>query len=384
MTKTRARRAGEATSTPRLTRAVLAFVVTIALAAWGPPGRAHGTSLPTRLSDADFWSIIETMSEPDGRFSSDNLVSNEDTFQFVIPELLKTVKPGGVYVGVGPDQNFTYIAALKPGIVFIPDVRRGNLHMHLMYKALMEESADRAAFLSRLFSRERPAGLAESATPLQMFEAYAAAAASREIFDRTLREISERLRKIHGFKVSDADMLGISYILGFFYGSGPFLSYTSGPARPGSRYPAYAELQLAQDRAGVTRAYLSSEEHYRTVRGLQQRNLIVPVVGNFAGPKALRAIGAWARDRGAVVTTFYTSNVEQYLFQDGIWGTFAENIASMPLDASSTLIRSCFDRCVNQSSVSRVEMLLDSMPALVTDHQAGLIRGYWDVLSRKR
>jgi hypothetical protein len=383
VTKTRARRAGGATSTARLARTVLAFVVTIAAAVWVPAGRAHG-SLPARLSDTDFWSMIETMSEPDGRFSSDNLVSNEDTFQFVIPDLQKTVKPGGVYVGVGPDQNFTYIAALKPGVVFIPDVRRGNLHMHLMYKALMEESADRPAFLARLFSRVRPDGLSESSTAEQLFVAYANAPASREVFDRTNREIAERLRKTRGFGLTDADLLGIQYILSFFYQAGPFLSYTSGPARPGSRYPAFADLQLAQDGTGASRAYLSTEEHYRTVRAMQQKNLIVPVVGNFGGAKALRSIGAWVRDRGAHVTTFYTSNVEQYLFQDGLWDVFAGNIASMPLDTSSTLIRSCFDRCVTTPGSSRVVMLLDSMQALVSDHQAGLIRSYWDVLSRKR
>jgi hypothetical protein len=253
-----------------------------------------------------------------------------------------------------------------------------------MYKALMEESADRAAFLARLFSRVRPDGLSESSTPDELFGAYANAAPSREVFDRTNREIAERLRKTRGFGIRDADLLGIQYILSFFYQAGPFLSYTSGPARPGSRYPAFADLQLAHDGTGVSRAYLATEEHYRAVRALQQKNLIVPMVGNFGGAKTLRAIGAWVRERGASVTTFYTSNVEQYLFQDAIWDAFAGNIASMPLDPSSTLIRSCFDRCVPFGGSSRVVMLLDSMPALVSDHQAGLIRSYWDVLSRKR
>lgn len=383
MTETGAPRTGEASSTPRPARAILAFVVTALLAVWAPSGSAQ-TALPSGLSNSEFWSLIETMSEPDGSFSSDNLVSNEDTFQWVIPDLQKTVKPGGVYVGVGPDQNFTYIAALKPGMVFIPDVRRGNLHMHLMYKALMEESPDRASFLSKLFSRARPEGLSAKSTPEQLFVAYANTPASREVFERTLQEAADRLRKTHGFKVSDADLMGIQYILGFFYASGPYLSYTSGPARMGSRYPAFAELQMQQDGAGVARAYLASEEHYRTIRTMQQKNLIVPMVGNFGGPKTLRAIGAWVKERGARVTTFYTSNVEQYLFQDGIWDVFAGNIAAMPLDDSSTLIRSCFDRCVNPLNNSRVVMLLDSMPGLVSDHQAGLIRSYWDVLSRRR
>ena len=92
-------------------------------------------------------------------FRSDNFVSNEITFQWVIPDLLRTTKPGGVYLGVGPDQNFTYIVALKPKIAFIFDIRRQNMLTHLMYKALIEQSTDRADFVSRLFARPRPTGL---------------------------------------------------------------------------------------------------------------------------------------------------------------------------------------------------------------------------------
>ena len=64
-----------------------------------------------------------------------------------------------MYLGVGPEQNFPYIIALKPGMAIIFDMRRGNLHEHLLYKAMFELSNDRADFLSRLFSRARPAGL---------------------------------------------------------------------------------------------------------------------------------------------------------------------------------------------------------------------------------
>ena len=71
-------------------------------------------ALPARLSDQDFWSLMTTLSEPDGRFRSDNLISNEIKLQWVIPDLLRRVAPGSVYLGVGPEQNFTYVAALRP------------------------------------------------------------------------------------------------------------------------------------------------------------------------------------------------------------------------------------------------------------------------------
>src|SRR6185295_5385621 len=113
--------------------------------------------LPAELSDQDYWKLIEDISEPNGFFQSDNLVGNERPLQYVVPAL-KAMKRGGVYLGVAPDQNFTYIVALEPRMAFIVDIRRGNLLEHMMYKAIVELAPTRADFLSRLFSRKRPEG----------------------------------------------------------------------------------------------------------------------------------------------------------------------------------------------------------------------------------
>src|SRR5687768_1901891 len=94
--------------------------------------------LPKQLSDEEFWRIVTEFSEPGGYFRSDNFVSNESTWQHVIPPLKERIKPGGVYLGVGPDQNFTYIVAFEPKIAFIVDIRRDNMLHQLMYKALFE------------------------------------------------------------------------------------------------------------------------------------------------------------------------------------------------------------------------------------------------------
>src|SRR4051812_12756036 len=66
--------------------------------------------LPKEISDEAFWNMVTDFSETGGYFRSDNFVSNETTFQYVIKGL-KNTKSGGVYLGVGPDQNFTYIIA---------------------------------------------------------------------------------------------------------------------------------------------------------------------------------------------------------------------------------------------------------------------------------
>ena len=142
-----------------LSAVVAAAVAVGALAAARQPLVApQPPSLPTRLSDQEFWKLSSELSEAGGYFRSENLVSNEHTFQYVIPALRAAVRPGGVYLGVAPDQNFTYIVATRPRMAFIVDIRRGNLLQHLMYKALIELSADRADFVSRLFSKRRPGG----------------------------------------------------------------------------------------------------------------------------------------------------------------------------------------------------------------------------------
>src|SRR4029079_17735778 len=155
--------------------------------------------LPARLTDAEFWTLVTDLSEPGGTFRSENLLSNEARFQFVIPDLVDGIRPGGVYLGVGPEQNFTYIAAVKPSIAFIVDIRRGNLDLHLMYKALFELSSDRAYFVSRLFSRPRPEGLKSASTAEDIFDAYARAQPSEALYRENLKAIERLLVEKHGF-----------------------------------------------------------------------------------------------------------------------------------------------------------------------------------------
>jgi hypothetical protein len=187
---------------------------------------------------------------------------------------------------------------------------------------------------------------------------------------------------VRGFDLSEDDLSGMAYVSSAFYASGPYLAYSNGFARGRRRYPSFQDLQMLTDGRGTNRSYLATEENYRFLKTFQERNLLVPLVGNFAGPKAIRSVGAYLKDRGATVATFYTSNVEQYLFQDGLWPRFAANLSTLPVDQHSTLIRSCFNSCAG--SGYRSLSLLDSIPSLLDAVDSGSIRVYWDVLSRSR
>lgn len=348
----------------------------VAAPAAGPP--AH--TVPNRLSDQEYWTLVTGMSEPGGHFPSDNLVSNELTFQWVVPELQRRWTNGSAYLGVGPDQNFTYLAALQPSIAFIVDIRRDNLRLQLMYKALLELSPTRAVFLSRLFSREVPAGLAQDASVNQLFDAFQDSAPSQERFKETVQLIRTHLTVQHGFSITDEDHAGMEYVLGAFLYAGPFLAYSNAGR---GRYPSYQELMVASDRDGQQRSYLANETLYGRLRSLQLRNLVVPVVGDFAGSKALRDVAAYLKARGAVVGAIYTSNVEQYLFQYGTWPAYYANVETLPLDERSTFVRSCFTAC-SATAGSRSVQLLDPVAALLRDVAGGRILSYYDLLAHSR
>lgn len=297
--------------------------------------------LPPQIGDDELWKMVTSMSEPDGDFRFENFFSNELQYQFVIPTLKSTTRTGGVYMGVGPEQNFTYIAALQPKIAFITDIRRQNMIELMMYKAIFDLSADRADFLSMLFSRPRPAGLTAKSTAEQLFRAMDAAKPDAAQRDKNLKAIQDLLVQKHRFGLNSTDMSNIAYVYGVFYADGPSMDYSSGGrgTSPFRGMPNYSELMVADDAHGVNRSYLANEENYRYVRDMEMKNLIVPLVGDFAGPKSIRAIGQYLKDHGAAVTAFYLSNVEQYLYQDGKLLDFFKNVATLPMDSSSTFIR---------------------------------------------
>ena len=82
------------------------------------------------------------------------------------------------------------------------------------------------------------------------------------------------------------------------------------------------------------------EENFQFLNDLESKNLLVPVVGDFGGSKAIREVGKYLKSIDAVVSAFYLSNVEQYLSQDGKTEIVLKNVAELPLDQSSTFIRS--------------------------------------------
>jgi hypothetical protein len=297
-----------------------------------------------------FASLVADLSEQDGYFDTDNLISNERSYLHVIPALRQAGLTGGAYIGVGPDQNFSYIAQLRPQLAFIVDVRRDNLLLHLLLKALFDLAGTRVEYLSLLFNRPVPDhperwrsatiekiighvdGLAENA---------AGAAALRDRLDASIRKT--------GIPVSPEDLATITRFHRTFIKSGLSLKFESHGRRAQSYYPTYRELLLETDRQGNQASYLATEDAYQVVRRLQEQDRIVPVVGNLSGTRALPAVARYLVEQRLRVSAIYTSNVEFYLFRDDSFPRFVENVARMPFAERGVIIRSVFTQAMGQA-----------------------------------
>jgi hypothetical protein len=381
-------------------RRQIVIVFSLAAAVWlaafylAPRREVIPQNLPERLSDSQFWNLVTEFSEAGGYFRSDNFVSNESAFQRVIPDLKKHIKAGGVYLGVGPDQNFTYAAAVRPRLAFIIDIRRQNMLLHLMYKAVFELSSNRIEFLSRLFARPAPDRLMEPLSPERLFEAFGKSASEPALLRANLSAILQQLRERHQFDLTADDANTIELVYNAFVSGGPEIRYSFPNQYAWRRFPSYSELMLETDgmteNGGENHSYMASEENFQTIKRMESENRIVPIVGDFAGDKALRSVGRYVGSHGATVSVFYTSNVEFYLFQTEDWRKFFSTVSDLPLNSESVFIRSYFNNYGLQFpnppgwlySPPQSYSLLDNMPSLVNAFAGGRIRNYFDVIRR--
>ncbi|HEY2385185.1 MAG TPA: hypothetical protein VGK48_28760 [Terriglobia bacterium] len=335
-------------------------------------------ALPGRLSDAEFWNLASSLSEPGGYFRIvDNFTSNESEVGRLFPRVAALGGPGGVYLGVGPEQNLSYIAALRPAMAFIVDIRRQAAIQHLMFKAVFELSKDRADFISMLFAKPKPADIEPMAPIQQIWGAFANVPTDKSLAAKNHAAVVDRL-KTHGFTLTEDESSQLDLVLNAFVQYGPAITTNSGGGGGGrgGNGASFEDLTgWETDDGGQPRSFLSTDENYRFVKTLQEKNLLIPVTGDFGGPKALRAVGKYLHEHNGIVRAFYVSNVESYLFMDGKSETFYENVASLPLNDLSVFIRPYAMR-----QAGRPEPLCGIVKFLAAA-QAGRVRTNNDALS---
>jgi len=326
----------------------------IGVAIWTTAGSA---SRPAQRSA--FATQIAALSESEGYFDTDNLISNEQRYLSVVPALSAAGLSGGAYVGVGPDQNFSYIAASRPAIAVIIDIRRDNLLLHLLFKALFAEARTRVDYLALLTGRPVPSD-PTGGSPSQPRWSERSITDVIAYVDRTpsldaggLTRLRARLTATvaaFGVPLSVTDQATVDRFHRRFIEAGLGLQFQSTGRAPQAGYPTLRQLLLATDDQGRRANYLASEDSFQFLKSLESRDLVIPIVGNLSGPTALKAVGRLLRERQLTLGAFYASNVEYYLERDGTYGRFIENLASLPRSGRSLLIRSVFSSGGNSYS----------------------------------
>ena len=360
-----------------LIAALAAFLTLAACGDSGASGQGAATrqAIPEQLTNTEFVQLIVAFSEPSGFFDTDNLISNETSYLHAIDRLRELGISGGVYVGVGPGQNFSYIGQLRPRIAFIIDIRRDNLLQHLLYKTLFALGSTRVEYLCLLTGRSAPDNPQEwqDRSVAELVEYVDGRSADVDVVSRARAAMVDRIMTF-GLPLTETDVATVLRFHQVFVEAGLNLRFESFNRPPRPDYPTLRQLLLETD-----------EDAFRFLQSLESRNLIVPVVGDLAGPHALKAIGRYVADAGESVSAFYTSNVEFYLMRRGGFVQYAENVKSLPVGERSVIIRSYFNRGFSRSLPEHVPgynstQLTQNISEFVSAYESGSYRTYWDLV----
>jgi len=293
------------------------------------------------LSQREYAAAVRNLSEPTALFDSNNYISNETGYLHILPSLERLGVRGGVYIGVGPEQNFTYIARIRPEYAFILDIRRENMLEHVLFKVLFEMADSRQTFLSLLLSKplKDDTAVLSSPTIKNLVDYFDTLEGDEAFFKLNLSRI-KKLAGRYELNLSSHDYQIIEKTYRVFLDRHLDLRWeymTSG--NRGINFPSFRDMLLGKDVDGHYGNFLNSDDDFYYIKNMQAANLIVPVTGDFAGKLALTNIAEYIRKRGDKVSAFYLSNVEYYLVSDGLMPGFAENVKRLPITDKSILIR---------------------------------------------
>lgn len=341
-----------------------------------------------KVAPTEFARLVEKLSESGGYFDTDNLISNESSYLHVMGKLRQMQVQGGAYIGVGPDQSFSYLAQIRPRLAFMVDIRRDNLLQHLWFKALFELSRNRLEYLCLILGKPAPARLKEwdQRSLPQLLEYLDQTQAKRELFEAAAKSVRAQVTG-YGLTLKPEELSTINRIHTAFFTEGLDLRFTSHGRGPRAYYPTWRDLLLEKDLTGRQANYLVSEDDFQFLKTMQEQHRIIPVVGNLAGDHALAAIAEYLTGRGEKVSAFYTSNVEYYLMRDDGFDRFAENVRKLPRTDKSVIIRSYFGGGWGYRMTQSVPgyystQLMQTIESFVQEYGRGGITSYGDLISK--
>lgn len=301
---------------------------------------------PRLIPDEAVGPLIAKLSEKAGDFPSENYVSNELSLLDVADDLRTPALKGRAYIGVGPEQSYSYLGILEPKVAYVVDIRRGNLLEHMIFRGCFEKAKTAGEFLEALF-------------------------------DDDVARTKAVMERLHVERSKDDDKV-LARIHAAFAKHRLKITYTM--LANGRTYPTLGETLASKG------SFTESEEAYARVRKLVVENRVLPITGDFGGNHALRAVGDDMRERGTLLGVFYTSNVEQYLFDQKKHVTFTKSVEAMPRDAESRIVRVWFDQGrahPDQRPKIRTTQIVMRADAFVQGAKDAPYKSYWDLATRR-
>jgi hypothetical protein len=359
----------------------LVLVVSASIIPWS--GEQPQAATDVSVSIEQLGRYINEWSEPEGYFDSDNFISNETSYLHVVDDLHNRVRAGGIYLGVGPDQNFTYIVHTRPNLAVITDIRRQNMLEHLLFKSLFAMASSRAEYLTLLLSRN-PVTVRSGASLPDLMSAVRNSSSSEAVFNKNFLAVKDTLLQKYRLKLTPEDLEKLKVVYETFWKEGLDLRFSSIGRNNAFQYPSLEEMFLETDRSGKHTNYLATEDQFQWLKKFQAENRLIPIVGDFAGNHALRAVAGFLKNNGLRISAFYTSNVEFYLFGRSEWTRYVANVHALPLTEDAVFIRSYFPTYGRRHPLNmaghRSTSMVQPMAQFLEDVDAHRQASYWDIV----
>lgn len=333
----------------------------------------------------EFVGLLKDLSlKPTGPESVDNLMTNEDSIASVMDQAASEVPQGTVYLGVGPDQNFSLIAATKPHMALIIDYRKKNQLLHFFHLALIHLSNDRTTYLEKFWARDsqpQPELTLKTPDPSDsQLSSFVKSPFKPDMLKTLQNDVITFLSAWEMLTTDDFD--NIRRIQARLAGPGPKARFLAL-----KMYPEIQSLIQAKTRSGKPGHWLASDDHYQTVRNLVTRYQLLPIVGDWAEKpgtnvkSTFRQLSAWLISKRLQVGCIYISDVEFFLMRGSHFSKYIANLSRLPLHHEARVVRTSTreimhnERLPGQSSTTIVRPLAD----MIHDYHAGKI-GKWDDL----
>ncbi|RLT14098.1 MAG: hypothetical protein DWI24_03455 [Planctomycetota bacterium] len=284
-------------------------------------------------SSNTFGARIQALDGPaTGPASADNLMTNEDSIASVVDQIAKEVPPRQVYLGVGPDQNYTLMAHARPENCYVIDFRKKNQLLHLFHKALVEISTSRIQYLENFWAREISEEIRKKGQTMDFIESFK----NQSVDPQKLDLIKQQVKSVcSGWNLLNKSELDeISTLQSRLAGQGPDARFLAL-----KMYPTIGSLITMKSRAGQPAHWLAQENYYSVLRTMQLENRILPINGDWSDEKGFARIVKRIEQDRQKVGLIYLSDVEFFLIRQGLFGKYVKNLMKLPLHADARIIR---------------------------------------------